>query len=29
MVGEGKLVGLLSRSDLIEKLLEQATYKQP
>ena len=29
VVGEGKLVGLLSRSDLIEKLLEHATYKQP
>jgi CBS domain-containing protein/mannitol/fructose-specific phosphotransferase system IIA component (Ntr-type) len=29
VVGEGKLVGVLSRSDLIEKLLEHATYKQP
>jgi CBS domain-containing protein len=29
VVAEGKLVGLLSRSDLIEKLLEHANYKQP
>lgn len=29
VVGEGKLVGLLSRTDLIEKLLEHANYKQP
>ncbi|MGD8699761.1 MAG: CBS domain-containing protein [Gemmatimonadales bacterium] len=28
VVGEGKLVGMLSRSDLVEKLLEHATYKQ-
>jgi len=28
VVGEGKLVGMLSRGDLIEKLLEHATYKQ-
>jgi len=28
VVGEGKLVGLLLRSDLIDKLLEHASYKQ-
>jgi CBS domain-containing protein/mannitol/fructose-specific phosphotransferase system IIA component (Ntr-type) len=28
VVTEGKLVGLLSRTDLIDKLLEPATYKQ-
>lgn len=29
VVGEGRLVGLLSRTDLIEKLLEHANYKIP
>lgn len=29
VVGEGKLVGLLSRTDLIDKLLEHANYKLP